>query len=853
MIHEVNSEVLAKATHARSSYMKLVSSNAYTKYGLAIAFYALCSSLVFYAQANKTEETQEVEHVDQTAQRKIRHIYIVGNKYVTREAILGFVPFKVGQFYNPHKRSLLIKNIYDGLKRFKNIQLYAIDISKDQIDLYIKVEEKKLLKEVTFEGNKQVTEKDIRTKIKFEDVPAIDKEELKKYAQDIKKIYSDKGFHQVHIETDLTIEGDQASALFTITESPKALVKRIHFKGNKHVPNKDLRNILYTREDWILSFMDKAGSFIPERLDADKHVLEQYYQNLGYLNAKVADIDVALNEKTSNIELTFEIQEGERYSIQEVNIPVPEGVDFTENFLRTQVIAQPGNYYSREAIVETLKRLELIWGNLGYIFAHVEPSIQPDEESKSVSLAFHTELGSKVFLNKITIKGNKKTKDKIIRRRFLLEEGDILAQYKMDASKDRIEGLGYFEPRDGVNWKTVRLAPDRADLEMIVKEIKTGRFHVKLGYGGTDFKSPATGISIGAELADTNFAGSGVLVQAEANWAKEEQNFNIHIAQPWLFDRPISGAVDLYHKRPSYDNLRNALPIHEKLTGGAVTAGFISRLSFLDDFQLLFSTGVDDVRYENGGLSAEERAQAIKNNVPLPLTTLLPKDTPIGISYQKFLDKEFSPGSYVWVASSLEQDQRNHPMHTCRGHKWKILNKFAFPLVNSTNGFYKFLFDGVWYTPIIGEYDLVFKLHGVAGYVKQFKNKTVPFGELFNIGGPGTIRGYLFGQIGPKLAGDPIGASKALYINAELIFPITPDFNMKGVFFYDGGSGWNNPNTDCLSDTFVTNNGFSYRHAVGVGVRMLNPMPVKIDWGFKLDPRKGESASEVHFGMTYDW
>ena len=114
--------------------MKLVSSNTRTKYGLVIAFYTLCSSLVFYAQANKTENVQKAVPQDQTTQRKISHIFVVGNKYVTREAILSFVPFKIGQYYNPHKRSQLIKNIYDGLKRFKNIQLYSVDIGADQID-----------------------------------------------------------------------------------------------------------------------------------------------------------------------------------------------------------------------------------------------------------------------------------------------------------------------------------------------------------------------------------------------------------------------------------------------------------------------------------------------------------------------------------------------------------------------------------------------------------------------------------------------------------------------------------------------------------------------------------------------
>jgi len=804
--------------------------------------------------------------------RKIKSINILGNKYVTTEAIASYIPFKVGEVFDSRKDKI-IKNIYYGLNRFTNIKVYVENVGEYFINLYIEVTEKKLLKDVIFEGNKQVTDKDIKEKINFSEIPAIDREELKRYAQEIRKIYLDKSYHMVQIASDLEIDGDQAIAIFRITEGAQSTVKRINFTGNKHATSKDLRNILYTREDWILGFMDKAGSYHPDRIDADKHLIEQYYQNHGYLNAKVSDVEVKMNAKNSNIDLMFEIQEGEQFTIGEIKVPVPFGQTIPEAYLLAQLPMRPGDLYSRDALIEALKRLEMVWGNQGYIFAHIDPSVQPDEETKKVNLAFYTELGSKVFLNKITIKGNKKTKDKVIRRKLLLEEGDLLSQFAMDASKDRVESMGYFDQRDGVNWKVTRLSEDKADLDLMLKETKTGRFHVKLGFGGAgaDLKNPTAGLSVGAELADTNLFGSGILLNMDANWAKEEQSFNFHLAQPWLFDKPISSAMDLYHKRPSYDEFNYADPIHQKTTGGALTAGVITRNRFVDDTQILFSFGAENVKYENKTktqrLTQDQINQLLQDNLPVPLSTKLAPGTDQAISYQCILDKEFSPGTFAWLANSIEQDHRNHPIHPSRGHKWKLANKVAFSAMSSTIGFYQFGFDGAWFTPLIGERLLVFKLHGHIGYVTPFGNRTVPYGELFNLGGPASVRGFLFGQIGPKFLvapdgrGDPIGAKKALFVNAELIFPITPDFNMKGVLFYDGGAGWDNPYTDCIIDkTNLINNNFSYRHAVGFGIRMMSPMPIKIDWGFKLDPRKNklnpeksESASEVHFGMTYDW
>ena len=141
-------------------------------------------------------------------------------------------------------------------------------------------------------------------------------------------------------------------------------------------------------------------------------------------------------------------------------------------------------YYSREGITNSIKRLEHVWGDFGYIFAHIDPSIQPNEDDKTVDISFFSELGDQVYLNKINIRGNTKTRDKIIRRKIILDEGELLTQSRMNISKRNVASLGYFDPREGVNWKIRRLNKEEADLDLIVKETKTGHFGAQLGFGG---------------------------------------------------------------------------------------------------------------------------------------------------------------------------------------------------------------------------------------------------------------------------------------------------------------------------------------------------------------------------------
>jgi len=795
-------------------------------------------------QIRKSEQAvstpEPTPNTDTAASPKIiEKIIISGNKLVDTNAILNRIPYKIGEEFDARKTRTLIHNLYDELKRFRNIQVMGELVGDDGINLHVIVDEKKILKEIEFLPKKRgISDTELEKIINISDIPAIDKEELKRLEKQIKKLCMDKSFNNAVVTSELQLDEDgKYRAIFKIQEGKKSRVKRILFKGNEHISGKELRKKLFTKEDWVFGFLDNSGSLQPDRLEADKHVIEQYYQSNGYLKAKVTNVDVGMDKDSKNFTITFEIQEGPVYTVKEVRIP---GQDILKDeYLVRRIPIKPGDLYSRQKILDAIKALEFIWGELGYIYAHIEPSIQPDDDNKTVDIAFYSELGNKVFLNKINIIGNKKTKDKVIRRKLALREGDLLTNKRMDASKYNVESLGYFDRRDGVNWQTTRIDDEHADLDLILKEAKTGHAGIKIGFGGSveSLQAVNSGFSVSGEVTDTNLFGTGIALNLNATLAKGEQSIVFNITDPWLFDKPITGALDIYHRRPTYGEFRNVSPVTEKNTGGGVTVGFVSPR--LRNTQLLFRLGGDRIRYERQ-----------------PQILMLPPGCrDARADYQAILCNLFEPGSYFWFETSLGADRKNHPMHPSRGYKWLAASKLGFPSFDCNVGYFKMDLDLNWYTPIIGEHDLVLRLHGYFGLVANFKNRFIPYRELFHIGGPASVRGFLFGQVGPNFCGDSLGGKKAFFVNAELHFPITQDFNIKGVLFYDGGSGWDNPFAGCSPRVCIENNSFNFRHAVGVGFRMLSPAPIRVDWGFKLDRRKklGETPYEVHFGMTYDW
>lgn len=808
---------------------------------LVIACAVACMPHI-YTQATPTDEVEE------SSPRSIAHIYLEGNTLVDTQAILNKIPYRPGQSFDPAHTGALLRSLY-ALGFFRHIELQGKTLPGHQLDIYIVFTEKKRLAGVRFEGNKQVTEDEIKKKIDFSRIPAIDEEELQKYVSIIKNMYLEKNYHFVTIKTKLEPTENAVTAVFTITEDVPSVIKRILFKGNTHINSKRLRSLLFSREDWVLGFLDSAGTYHPDAVDMDKYALETFYQNQGYLEAKISHVDVAMDAASKNFTITFHIQEGELYHISDVSIPGNE-IKSEEELLKSLPL-RTGDLYSKVKIQKSLEALRVLWGEYGYIYADVEPVIQPDTDKKTVSIALYSELGNKVRLNRINVVGNKKSRDGLIRRQILLEEGEPLTTRKMDLSKNRVELLGYFDKRDGVNWKINRLADDLADLDLILKEVRTGQFNFQLGFGGApdDLTNPIHTLRTTFGISDKNFRGYGIGYDLSAVLARGEQSGHLNLINPYMFNRPLSGALNLVASNVQYEDLRGVVrPIVERRIGGNASLGFFAAYPVETGVQV--QAGAENLSYG---------AKPISRAMITPQATL---------EYQGILDHRFQAGVLSWMLAGLNHDVRNHPMHPTRGHQWTIYSKLGMGFQNITEramrqgldsfGFFKFDGDISWYTPLIGEQDLIFCLHGHFGWVQPLGNHTVPYRELYHIGGPATVRGFFFGQISPtwfesfeRGFRDSIGGTKAFWINAELIFPVRPDFSIKGAVFYDGGAGWDTPDSDQINQSRLRNNSFNYRHAVGVGIRMMQPMPVQIDWGFKLDRNKrlGETESEMHLTM----
>ena len=804
----------------------------------------LCSifivSTLFAEESDPTGQLEPIASVEGTF-KTIRNIYIEGNKLVTDEALRARLPFSEGQKFNPAKTSTLISNLY-GLHYFNTVTVESEDVGQDLIDLYILVTEKKKVESVTYEGTSSISKEEIEKELHLSEIPTMDEEELYLYADQIKHLYAQKNYHATTVTTEIQpTDRGTFVATFVICEGPKAAVKRVILIGNECVRASILRKLMFTREEWLFGFVNKAGTYQPEMLDVDKYIIEGYYQTHGFLAARVTDIKVDIEPVTQEISVTYYIEEGPQFTVESVSVPGNDLI--TEEKLLTAVPIVPGDLYSREQVRETMDRLRSIWGRFGYIYADIDPIIIPDFEKKTVTLTFNSELGTIFYLNRVDIIGNTRTRDYVIRRMLTVAEGQLLSIPSMDISKSRIESLGFFDQREGVNWKITKISENEVDLELLLKEIKTGSIGAQITYGGADPQSPSTSIRIGGSIGDKNLFGTGVRAHLSASFSKQDRTVMLNFFQPWLFNRPIGGGLGFQHRSSLYEDFDNVSTTpKEKYTSGDVNVLFF--LPGYPDVSTSVAAGIERIHFQQG-----LRARVIGQDQAALMQT--------------FIDRRFASGTTSFVGVALGQDLRNHPVFPNRGYNWSLSTRVGIPAGDCTFGYVKTDFDATWLTPLIGDYDLIFLLHGHAGIVSSLRERLIPYRDLYNMGGPGTVRGFDFGQIGPQVFGSSVGAKKAFWVNAELIFSITQDQSMRGLVFYDGGAGWDTPLSptqiallgEPVNSGALTNNLFRYRHSIGFGLRLLKPAPVRVDVGFKLDRnrRLQEKFYEVHFSMNQEF
>ncbi|HWU43607.1 MAG TPA: outer membrane protein assembly factor BamA, partial [Bdellovibrio sp.] len=438
----------------------------------------------------------------------IKTIEITGNRKIEKDAITAKLISKIGDEYSaPHIREdveALFKLGY-----FNDIEVNRTVTGKD-VALTYKFLEKPSVAEITYEGNSEIKSEDIADAAGLKAYQLLNMAKVKEAVEKIQKLYEDKGYFLAKIDAEVeTITKDETVRLiFKIHENDKVKVKKITFLGNKNLTDRDLKGKMLTQEGGFFSGMSGSGQYKQEMFERDVQILRFAYYNQGYVQAKVDRPQVTVTPDKKNIYITIHIEEGEQYSVGDVDFA--GDLLFSKEELGSAIKIDKNGVFAYDVLQKDISELTAKYGDLGYAYANVIPRTRFNDKERKVDLVFEFDKGSKVYFGKINVVGNSKTRDKVLRRELKVHEGELYNETRRRQSLENIQRLGFFEE---VNFKT-SVDPDHTEVmnvDINVKERNTGQIQLGAGYGTSQ------GFTLQGSVNQSNFLGKGQNLGASLN------------------------------------------------------------------------------------------------------------------------------------------------------------------------------------------------------------------------------------------------------------------------------------------------------------------------------------------------
>lgn len=765
----------------------------------------------------------------------VDEVRVVGNRRVEKESVTNRARSRVGQAIELDQISEDIRRIYD-LGYFDDVRVDATreDGTSKVILTYI-VQEKPAIAEIQYEGNDELDVEDIQEVVNLRLNSVLSIADVKANAEKIRVLYADKGYFLAEVGHEIVIEPDTpeiATVVFRIQEFAKVQVKKVTFLGNDSIPDEELQGIMATREgDWS-SFLTSFGQFKEEAFQQDVQRITAYYYDQGYVQVKVQRPIVRLSRDRSSLFITLRIDEGVQFDTGSIDVAGDFIVD--EDELREMVQLTEGDTFSFGTMREDLQRFQTLYQDQGYAYVNVNPLTQINEDEELVDVTYDIQKGSKVYFGRIEVVGNVKTRDLVIRRELRVEEGHLYSNTAIEASKARVQRLGFFEKVDITTQRTDR--DDVINLRVEVAERPTGTFQVGAGFSSLE------SFILNAQISQNNLFGRGQSLSFQAQISSIRTLFNIAFNEPYLWDSRWSAGVEFYN----FDFLFQDFARRSR--GGNLTLGYpISDLEFLEDF---FSAGqelrasltykLEDVELRPGGRSGRNSRQ---------------------------VGNLFRGGLTSSVRGGLSFDSRDNRLFPTRGTFSTARVEFADDnLTASQVEFVKYDFETRLYFPIFWEF--VLRLNGQLGFVQSTDaRKPVPLFERYYVGGPTTVRGFDRFSLGPSRtvasdSNDPgtsgfdfnIGGNKRLILTAEVEFPILTAVGIKGVVFADAGNAFDNGQGFSLGLDLFSDGADGYddvlRTSVGFGFRWFSPIgPLRFEWGIPLARLRDEKPLVFDFSI----
>jgi outer membrane protein insertion porin family len=784
----------------------------------------------------------------------IAAIEVVGNRRVARDDVISYLREKPGQSFKVESLTGDVHALWDS-GFFEDIQADLTTNDRGVVLRFI-VRERPNIKEVEYSGNEEIENDKLAEAVEVKPNTILSLPAVRRSVQKIKDAYAEKGYFLADVQYETSPQREnEVIVKFRITEHQPVTVRRVSFIGNVHLADADLREVMQTGNGGFLSF-GSGGPYRQDVFERDVLMLSALYYDKGYLSVQIGTPRVMLTSDRSGIDIAIVIHEGPRYKIRQLRI-YERGADdaATEveplggrRALQQMLHAHSGDYFNRAELIKDLQAVRTLYRDAGFANVEAEPETELDPIHSEVDIVVPIKRGPPVTVERIEVKGNTKTRDKVIRREMEVQEGQLFSETGIENSKRRITALGFF---DRVDVSTEQgSAPDKVVINVEVSEKSTGTFQV-----GAGFSSIESFIAT-AQVQQANLFGNGQALALQAQVSALRQLVTLRFFEPYFLDSDWNSSIELYDTLYVFPNFAR------RSIGGSLTFGYALAQPWL-----------------RLSITATAEWDSVDTS---STTTFFGTSTPgfTNVFQSLPLANLFNSGRVFSLRPTLTYDTRDNRLFPSSGVFLQASTELASELFGSEFNYLRHRFTGRFYYPLGGATPgqpgsgFVLKLNTEWGLITSPDPQGVPIFQRYFLGGILDVRGFYLRSIGPRLPltstldpnsppianGANIGGNMEAYENLELEFPIIDKVGIRGVVFFDAGNSWNTESQFCRTTPApqfdrVVQPCFSFpeslgylRTSTGFGIRWFSPLgPLRFEWGFPLAPLPYENHSDFEF------
>lgn len=751
----------------------------------------------------------------------ISDVRVEGLQRIGAGAVFGAIPFNVGDEVDEEGLRQIIRSLF----RTENFD--DVKVGRDGNVLLIIVTERPTIEAIEFDGNKAIKTEALVDGLS--DAGLAEGEIFKKVTLDqmgteLERQYVLQGRYDAKISTEVeTLPRNRVSITVNVDEGSVSGIRHINIVGNTVFDDAELRELFELQLPSLLSWYTKDAQYSREKLTGDLENLESYYLDRGYLNFAVTSTQVSIAPNMEDVYITINVSEGEQFKVGSVEIS-GELRDIPEESIRGLILSREGQIYSRELMTASEERIERVLGNAGYTFSSATGNPALSEDGETVTVRFFVDAGSRAYVRRISFRGNTLTQDEVLRREMRQMEGGWASNAYIDASRVRLERLGFFKEVN-VETPAVPGVEDQIDVEYSVEEQPSGSISATLGYA-QDF-----GAIIGLSYQESNVFGSGNSFNMSVNRSSYQTAYNLSYFDPYFTVDGVSRGYSVFYRSTSYDE-RNIARFSTDSLGTSVNFGYpINETSRIN-----FSLGAENTRIKEGRFPAQE--------------------------ISRFLSEEGNEFSLITVSAAYSMSALNRGLLPTGGRSQSI--SFETTIPGSELEFYRINYSGQIFFPLTRLFTL--RLRTDLGYGGTFGGtETYPFYKHFYAGGMGSVRGYETNTLGPRTTRspndqfgdpDPVGGNVLIETSAEVLFPlpfVEDQRQIKAAMFVDAGNVFNTNCPDISVYCLGLDDG-ELRYSAGFSVTWITGFaPISFAISYPFNRRDGDEGESFQFelGRTF--